>query len=114
LVSLLLAEVDLGRVPGTYPVALGVVGTALGVERVALASALLFSTANALVQAAMRLLPVSHRDAQAVLHRVRNQIAAVAEQASEDGGSGGFNSFHPLQEIAAMRHERARVRFFAS
>ena len=114
LVSPLLAEVDLGRAFGTYSVALGVVGAAPGVERVALASALLFSTANALVQAAMRLLPVSHRDAQAVLHRVRDEIAAVAEKTCEDGGGGGFSSFHPLQEIAAMRHERARVRFFAS
>ena len=74
----------------------------LGPEDVA--AALLFSTANALVQAAMRLLPISHRDAQSVLHRVRDAIADAARVAA-GAEPLPFTSFHPLQEIA-QRHRR--------
>ena len=102
-----------GHAPGTHAVALGVVGAAFGVPPEDVAAALLFSTANALVQAAMRLLPISHRDAQSVLHSVRD---AIADAASAAAGAEplAFTSFHPLQEIASMRHASAPVRFFAS
>ena len=99
--------------PGTHAVALGVAGAAFGVPPEDVAAALLFSTANALVQAAMRLLPISHRDAQSVLHRVRDAIADAA-RAAAGAEPLAFTSFHPLQEIASMRHASAPVRFFAS
>ena len=113
LVVPLLAELVAERTPGTHPVALGVVGAAFDVDAESLVGSLLFSTANALVQAAMRLLRVSHRDAQAVLHRVREEIAALSREAVEPRPLA-FASFHPLQEIASMRHGGTPVRFFAS
>ncbi len=73
------------RAPGAHAVALGVAGAAFGVPPEDVAAAPLFSTANALVQAAMRLLPISHRDAQSVLHRVRDAIADAARAAAADG-----------------------------
>ncbi len=108
-----LDAVERDEVPGTHAVALGVVGAALGIGVVELVAALLFSTANTLHQAAMRLLPVSHRDAQAALHHHRPDIARFAEDAVTNAGER-FTSFAPLQEIASMRHEGAPVRFFAS
>ncbi len=115
LVEAYAAAVSLGESPGTHPVAAGVAAAAFEVAPGDLVAGLLFSTANALTQAAMRLLPVSHRDAQAMLHRVRSEIASIAT-ASEATRAGAtlFASFHPLQEIAAMRHPSASVRFFAS
>lgn len=109
----LFARVEGSRTPGTHAVALGVVGAAFHVSAVDLAAALLFSTANTLHQAAMRLLPVSHRDAQSALHRVRLTIAPVAEDLVRSAHQP-FDAFNPLQEIASMRHETAAVRFFAS
>jgi urease accessory protein UreF len=69
---------------------------------------LLISTANGLLQAAMRLGRISHRDAQAILHRLRPGIANI------DLSDGVLHAYHPLQEIASMRHQRAEARLFAS
>lgn len=107
------AAVRDGRAPGTHAVALGVAAADFAVPAEDAAAALLFGTANALVQAAMRLLPISHRDAQAVLHHARDTIAGAAHAATE-AAPLQFSSFHPLQEIASMRHANATVRFFAS
>jgi urease accessory protein UreF len=60
----------------------------------------------------MRLLPVSHRDVQGTLHRLRPRIAEMAWRAADSRRP--LESFHPLQEISAMRHEAAAVRMFAS
>lgn len=97
-----------GEAPGCHPVAFGVVSRALGVDPGDAAVALLASTANALLQAAMRLGRISHRDAQAVLHRLRPLIADL------DLSDRSLCSCHPLQEIASMRHQRAEARLFAS
>lgn len=113
LITAYLDAVEREEAPGTHAVALGVVGAALQVPATELVAAMLFSTANTLHQAAMRLLPVSHRDAQAALHHHRAAIPALAEDAVDTRGSD-FASFFPLQEIASMRHEGAAVRFFAS
>lgn len=108
-----LDEVRAGRTPGTHPVAFAVAGTALGVDAEAVAGALLLGTASVMLSASMRLLPVSHRDVQAALHRLRPEIAQLARDAVEAAGAP-LASFQPLQEIASMRHRTARVRLFAS
>ncbi len=108
-----LEAVERDEGPGTHAVALGVVGASLGVDATELVAALLFSTANTLHQAAMRLLPVSHRDAQSALHHHRGEIPRLAEDAVTSA-EDGYASFSPAQEIASMRHEGATVRFFAS
>ena len=97
-----------GESPGCHPVALGVVSGALGVKPGEAASALLIGTANTLLQAAMRLGRISHRDAQAILHRLRPAIASL------NLAGGPLAAYHPLQEIASMRHQRAEARLFAS
>lgn len=98
---------------GAHPVAFGVVCSVLGVPARDVPAALLFSSANAMLQAAMRLLPFSHRDAQAALHRLRPEIAALTAQVFQHP-SALLASFHPLQEIASMRHAAAEARLFRS
>jgi len=128
------ARIRAGATIGMHPVAFGVVSASLGVALDDVAPALLQTTATALLQAAMRLLPVSHRDVQSILHRLRPQIAACTSDSESESGSlsaggegpalslskgggrgfSGLACFHPLQEIASMRHARAEARLFAS
>jgi urease accessory protein UreF len=77
-------------------------------------AALMLASATSILQAAMRLSRVSHRDVQAALHRLRPRIATLA--ADVQGGSAPLRprAFHPVQEISAMRHARAEARLFAS
>ena len=112
---------------GAQPVAFGVAGNVLGVHEDDAASALLLTSANAILQASMRLLPVSHRDVQGILHRARPQIVEMVEgmgrRANGQTGKVGVDlneawtalrSFQPLQEIASMRHARGNSRLFSS
>lgn len=105
-------EVHAGRTPGTHAVAFGVVAVAYGIGAENASAALMQGAASAILQAGMRLFPVSHRDVQGALHRLRPRIAELAAAAAEPGRE--MTSFAPLQEIAAMRHEGAAVRMFAS
>ena len=101
---------------GMHPIAFGVVGSTLGVSEDDCASALLQTTANAILQASMRLLPISHRDVQGILHRLRPEIASLAQETGKVGVAPEqpMRSFHPLQEIASMRHARGNSRLFSS
>jgi urease accessory protein len=102
------------RALGTHAVAFGVVCAALGVEDAeSVAAALLLLSTTGILQAAMRLLPVSHRDVQATLHHLRHIIATLASGVAT-GGTRPLRSFQPLQDIASMRHEAATARLFAS
>lgn len=103
-----------GRTPGTQPVALGIAASVFGVGAEETAGAVIFGAANAVLQAGMRLLPISHRDVQGTLHRLRAQIAAYAELAARPSRLHSMQSFHPIQEIAAMRHRSSEARLFAS
>jgi urease accessory protein UreF len=62
----------------------------------------------------MRLGRISHRDAQGILHRVRPLALELSAEIAAGGDSRRLRAFHPLQEIASMRHERAEARLFAS
>ena len=107
-----LEEARAGRTPGTHAVAFGVVAATFGANPETAAALAMQGTANAILQASTRLLPVSHRDVQATLHRLRPRIAELA--ASAAAPDRVLKSFHPLQDIAAMRHEAATARMFAS
>lgn len=110
----LLTAIRDGRTPGTQPIALGMAGDAFGLTPEEIAGVVMFSAANAVLQAGMRLLPISHRDVQGALHRLRPQIAAYAEVAACPKRRHSMQSFHPVQEIAAMRHRLSEARLFAS
>jgi urease accessory protein len=99
---------------GCHAVAFGAVNAAMGAEPEDVPAALLLASATALLQAAMRLGRVSHRDAQGILHRLRPVVQRLATEACGGGRSPRLRAFHPLQEIASMRHERAEARLFAS
>lgn len=105
--------VTIDRSLGSHAVVFGAVSAVCGVETPAAVAAYLQLSLNGMLQAAMRLLPVSHRDTQGALHRLRPAVSAIAAQAAT-GYPWPPRSFHPLQEIASMRHRTAPVRLFAS
>lgn len=98
---------------GTQPVVFGAICAALEVEPEVAVAALLLGTVNGMLQSSMRLLPVSHRDVQAALHRLRPEIAAIANKIAREEPEP-LRSFQPAQEIASMRHTEASARLFAS
>ena len=98
---------------GNYAVAFGVVAAAHDIESRYVPAAVLLAAATAMLQAAMRLMRISHRDVQAILHRLRPLIARLAAEV-RGGHTMALAGFHPLQDIASMRHERAEARLFAS
>ena len=108
------SAVKADRSLGTQPVAFGVVCAALGVsDGESVVASLLLVSATAVLQASMRLMPISHRDVQATLHYLRPIIATLAWDLTS-GGARPLRSFQPLQDIASMRHEVATARLFAS
>ena len=94
-----------------YPVALGAAARGLGLPAEPVVSLYLHAFASALVQAAVRFVPLGQTEGQAVLaalHPVILQVAAEAVQADIGQiGSGAFRS-----DLAAMRHETMDVRIF--
>lgn len=109
----LLASVRGGETPGTYAVVFGAIGGALGATPEQVATALMHVTATSTLQASMRLLPISHRDVQRTLHALRPVVAQAAIEAAATS-LDDLRSFHPLEEIASMRHRSADMRMFAS
>lgn len=99
---------------GNYAVAFGVVAAALDIESRFVPGAVLLSSATAVLQSAMRLMRVSHRDVQGILHRLRPLVARLAGEVLEGRMPGSLSGFHPLQDIASMRHANAEARLFAS
>ena len=99
--------------PGNGAVAMGVTAWALGVpDRQAL---LLFCHSHmvSVLGAALRLLPLTHSDAQGILHLLHPVIAEVLQ---EIGGTHwqDMTSFVPGLDIASMNHETDDLRLFAS
>jgi urease accessory protein len=99
---------------GMHPAAFGAICRTLDVTPAEVPAALMQGAVNAVLQSAMRLLPFSHRDAQAVLHKLRPEIAGLASRIVAARRAFEPSCFHPLQEIASMRHASANVRLFMS
>ena len=103
--------------PGCYPAAFGVVCRDFGVAPTDVPGVFLLGALTAILQSAMRLMRVSHRDVQAALHALRPQIASIADGIiSQKAGASRptLHAFNPMQDIASMRHECAEARLFAS
>jgi urease accessory protein len=102
-----------GGMPGNYACVLGAIAGRRGAAPADAAALVLWTAANGLLAAAMRLLPVTHDETQAALARLRPLIAALAADAAGADPAriaGGAPQF----EVWAMRHETASVRLFSS
>jgi len=99
--------------PGNHAVALGVAGRAQGLSARESGLVFLYASAVGMLGAALRLMRLDHLSAQAILVRLRPHLIQLAES-SESRPWQSMRSFGPQLELAAMAHERARVRLFTS
>ena len=99
--------------PGGYPVALGVVTQAAGIDRRTACLVGAYSFVTELLGAAQRLGRFGHTDIQAQLTRLLSVVESVCEQYA-DSELAELTSFSPLAETMGMAHERADRRLFMS
>ena len=102
-----------GETPGSYPVALGVVTQAAGIDRLTACLVGAYSFATELLGAAQRLGRFGHTEIQAQLTRLLAVVESVCERYA-DSELEELASFAPLAETMGMAHERADRRLFMS
>ena len=100
-----------GRTPGHLPVAMGLTLAACGWSRQDTVAAFLYQTAQGMVSAAMKLLPVGQQQGQQLLADCGPVIAQLSQSITPQGG---LASWSPLHDIYAMRHARLESRLFRS
>ncbi|MDQ8191552.1 urease accessory protein UreF [Roseibacillus persicicus] len=95
------------------PVVAGVVFSARGVPCEGGVRILAYQTYSALLQSALKLLPVGPMAVQELLHEMM-LLLENREQHSRPVRKEDLGIFNPLWDIAASRHERAEARLFLS
>jgi urease accessory protein len=108
-----LAEVTAHRTPGTHPAAMGVLFADLGSPEEDAFAVLQYGAAMSMLSAALRLMPIEPRDAQAILRQVNagaTELYAEVRRASLADMAG----FAPMADILAAMHVRAQVRMFTN
>ncbi len=101
------------QTPGAGAVALGVVAHSAGID--AETALLMFSHSFAVgvLGAAQRLTPLTHSQAQQILHSLHEPVVGLAAELGARHWRD-MTSFTPQADIAAMLHENDEVRMFAS
>ena len=100
-----------GRTPGHVAVTMGLTLAACGWSRQDAVAAFLYQTAQGMVSAAMKLLPVGQQQGQQLLAGWSPLIAELSRQVTPQTG---LDSWSPVQDIYAMRHARLESRLFRS
>ena len=99
--------------PGNGAGALGVVALTLDIPEEPALMVFSHSFATSVLGAALRLLPMTHVDAQGILHRLHpllvEQIQEIRDRPWEE-----MMAFTPELDVAAMGHESDELRMFAS
>lgn len=107
------ALVDSRESPGNGAVALGVAAFTLNIPEEPALMMFCHSHAISVLGASMRLLPLTHTDAQGIRHRLQpllvDQIQEIFEVPWED-----MKAFTPELDMASMGHEADDLRMFAS
>ena len=99
--------------PGHDAVVTGLHLAAMNVSKEEALAAYAYTTAAALVSAAMRLLPLGQKRGQALLYRC-GELAPEWIAAAQQRELDSLGSFTPLLDIGAMNHEVAHTRIFIS
>ncbi len=108
-----LGQVRQGRTAGSFAVAQGVMFAVCGCDERSLVAAHRYGVASVVLNAALRLLRVSHYDTQEILFR-------LAARAEEDYSgiaaltAGDIAAFAPQCDIMASLHEKGNQRLFMS
>ena len=108
-----LSQVREGLTPGTYPVGLGVLVAELGSPEEDAFAIHQYGIAMTTLSAALRLMRIDHRQAQAILYAVNRDVDGDYA-GIRDAGLADMASFAPMADILAAIHVRSRVRLFMS
>jgi urease accessory protein len=105
--------VTAGRAAGHQPLAFAVVARSLGVPLAEALAAYLFAAVTALVQNAVRAIPLGQNAGQRLLRKAADGVAAAVGEIGHLTPAD-FGAVSPGLEISQMRHERQRARMFMS
>ena len=108
-----LSRVRDGAAPGTYPAGLGVLFAELGSPEHDAFAVHQYGVAMTTLSAALRLMRVDHRQAQAILAAV-NASAGPDYAAVRRASLSDMAGFAPMADILSGVHERSHVRLFMS
>lgn len=97
----------------TYPVIYGLVCARLGIETDLCLQAFVFSTVNALLQSAVKLIPLGNTQAQKVLLEMQPEMEHCVEMCKTIPVES-ISNFCPGLDIASIRHENLPVRLYMS
>ncbi len=106
-----LQEIKEDKVPGTYPVAQGLIFAAAGVGEKELFCSHQYGVVNMVLSAALRCVKVSHYDTQLILEKIANEVSDLYEKAASMELKD-MNAFYPELDILASLHEKGNMRMF--
>lgn len=111
IISHWLADIRAEKVPGSYPVAQGLVFAAAGISEKSLFCSHQYGISNMVLSAALRCVKVSHYDTQMILFRLAQEAPAIYERVKEMD-LAEMNAFYPQLDILASLHEKGNMRMF--
>lgn len=106
-----LLDISADTIPGTYPVAQGIVYAIVGINEQALFASQQYGVANMILSAALRCMKVSHYDTQKILYRLSSETKKLYDKAS-NMSLNDIYSFAPEIDILASIHEKGAMRMF--
>ena len=111
LIEKYLAAVEAEQTPGHLAVTVGLTLAAAGWSKEDTIAAFLYQAATGFVAAAMKLLPIGQREGQRLLESWLGVIEPISLKAAHQQV---LQSWSPIQDIYAMRHNRLESRLFRS
>ncbi len=106
-----LAMITSDEVAGTYAVTQGVVFAVCGVGYRELFASILYGTATMMLNAALRLMRLTHHSTQQILYRLWEDVEALYEH-STGLGIEDMYGFAPQIDLLSALHEKGRSRMF--
>ena len=111
LISQWLKDIKEDKVPGTYPVAQGLIFAAAGIGEKELFCSHQYGVVNMVLGAALRCVKVSHYDTQLILEKIANDVSALYDKVAQMDLKD-MNAFYPELDILASLHEKGNMRMF--
>ncbi len=105
---------EMGKIDGmTFPVVHGLVCGRMELELDTSVAAFVFSAVNALVQSAVKLVPLGNMQAQGLLLKIQPEMERAATE-SQRRSLTQISNFCPGMDIASILHETLPVRLYMS
>lgn len=111
LIAQWLEDIRAEKIPGTYPVAQGIIFNAVGLSEKELYCSHQYGVINMILSAALRCVRVSHYDTQRILFKLSEELDNLYEEA-KTMSLDDMCAFVPQLDILASLHEKGNMRMF--